>query len=287
MSEIVSTEFDHSYAAALRDILDRGHKGTNGRTGRGVRELHGVTFAERGVPILTLRDINIKWFATEAVWFLSGDPDLRLMHAYGLKSWDPFSVNGVVPAGTGYRWRRFAQHDQLEWLISELACDETSRQAVLCSWMPTLDNNLVGEKPLSVPCVPFWHFCVMAGRLNLTVMQRSADVWFGLPHDVAGAGLIQALLARHLDLRPGSMAWVVGNAHLYEDQLAPARRLLKRYDECRLGGVAPNMAYSPERDLMPDAMLGESWVVTEILHAVDAWYTPRKRPAISGPKLVR
>lgn len=280
------TEFDAIYADALRTIL-RQPDILNKRTGKRVRALHGMLFqtSPRVIPLVTLRDIKPLWSCAEAVWFMGGRSDTAFMSKFGFKVWEKFAdEKGHVDSATGYRWRTNFAVDQLKELIKKLTVDLSNRQAVLTSWDPTKDNLTPGK---NVPCVDMWHFHIIAEQLHMSVLQRSGDMYFGVPHDVFGSRLIQELLAAGLGVVPGAISYLVSNAHLYEDQWEPAAEMVNRAQRMIRRGEGPkNMP--PHLKLAKDdfvrAMIGDDTLPLDLHKKIAKIYDPW--PAISGPKLV-
>ncbi len=277
------TEFDAQYSEVLSAVMLRGRNPQrNERTDSWVTEMADVTFIQQGVPLLTLRDIKPKWACVEAVWFLSGSREISWLNGFGFKGWDRFADSkGHVISATGWQWRHALGVDQLEYVINELEYDPTSRRAVLSSWNP---YQVIQGASLNVPCLPMWHFCVVNAKLNLSIFQRSCDLWFGLPADIAGAGLILEMVADHLDIVAGHVAIHIANAHLYEDAFNPAKEILKRAHD-RQGGTVPNPRVRSKDPLLDAAMKGEQWVVHDLFLSIEEWYTKWTDGPIRGPKL--
>lgn len=276
------TKFDLDYAAVLAEIL-RKEPVLNARTGRKVKAVHGVHFRthEAYLPILTLRDIKPLWSCAESVWFVGGGSHVNFMRSFGFKSWDAFAdPRGAVASATGFRWRQaFGGVDQLSEVMAKLSKDPTTRQAVMLSWVPPWD--LVQPGP-NAPCVIAWHFEVLEDKLHMSVMQRSADMFFGFPHDILGFSIVQELMADGLHLQPGVISYHVSNAHLYEDQWWPALKMLARASSARLEDVNYRL---PLRDTDWGRALMMDEALPRELHAM-ILQTYKPWPAIVGPRLV-
>lgn len=277
------TDFDAIYADALRMILDEAPE-KNERTGKRVRAMHGAVFqfSPEVIPLMTLRDIKPLWACAEAVWFMGGKCDAAFMEKFGFKVWRKFAnERGVVESATGLRWRSIFGVDQLKALVRKLSTDKSDRHGVLMSWDPFRDVNHPGT---NVPCLVAWHFHIIGGRLHVSVLQRSGDMYFGVPHDVLGCRVIQELLAAGLDVAPGAISYLVSNAHLYEDQWDAAEEMVARAFD---GGTAhkklpKNM--NLHKDDFVRAMTGDDTLPFELCDRLDKMYEPW--PAITGPKLV-
>jgi thymidylate synthase len=273
-------EFDIAYSRALRTILDK-PPALNQRTGKKCRAIHGLHFHLHDTPLLTLRDIKPLWACAEAVWFLSGSDDASWMASFGFRTWEKFADgDGRVRSATGWRWRAAFNVDQVGNILSKLSADPSNRQAVLLSWDPALDAERPGP---NAPCVMVWHVHLLDGRLHMSVLQRSGDMYFGVPHDVFGSRLVQELLAAGLGAAPGELSYLVSNAHLYEDQWGPAEEMLARADESN-GAVGLPVDLDLSRKHLDRALSGDKFLVWEMSDTIRRAYDPW--PAIAGPRLV-
>lgn len=280
--------FDLAYADCLSEIMNTAPT-TNTRTGKRVRARPGIALhlSPAQLPLLNLRDIKPYWTCAEVVWFLSGSKDAAWMSSFGFNVWDKFAdPEGRVWSATGYRWREHFGVDQVKEIVNKLVADPSSRQCVLLSWDPASD--LVNPGP-NAPCLVTWHLQVLNGELFMTVMQRSADMFFGLPHDILGMKLVQTLIAARLGVRSGGMLYVVCNAHLYEDQWDAAEQMMARAQELKPSnckGVWDPELWEPDitADHFARAMVGDKSLVEDLKYIVLKDYNPW--PPIAGPKLV-
>lgn len=269
------TDFDLQYADALASVMDASPH-ADLRTGYEVRSAHGVHFHCDGVPLLTLRDIDIRWPCAEAVWFVSQSPSLSLMRSFGYKAWDAFATGSKVTTAAGYRWGR-----QLETAVKRLEHDPSSRRCVLSAWRPRLD--MAGPHP---PCVPMAHLTIVDDRLCLSGFQRSGDMYFGVPHDVAGYAIMLRILCDRLQLNPGTISWTVSDAHVYSNQYDHCDRLLDLAAK-RGGGFSPNFSLQPWDGMWDKARAGSRALVWDLYHALSAQYDRLKGPKLKSPKLVK
>lgn len=280
------TAFDIAYADALHVLMAQTPT-ANARTKKKVRAAHGLLFqfSPGMMPFLTLRDIKPLWACAEAVWFLAGGETTFYMEKFGFNVWKKFADDqGFVNSATGYRWRRAFGVDQVRELMHKLTKDPTSRQGVLSSWDPKEDNLNPGK---NVPCVDMWHFHILEKQLHMSVLQRSGDMYFGVPHDVLGSHIVQQLLAAGLGVKPGAMSYLVSNAHLYEDQWAAAEEMMARAE--RMNRWGEGLAKMPEslgfdKNDFLNAMLGDYKLPIEMDRRIEKFYLPW--PTIEGPKLV-
>jgi thymidylate synthase len=282
------TDFDVAYGSALRILLDEA-PAKNARTGKSVKAAHGMLFqfGPKTIPLLTLRDIKPLWACAEAVWFMGGGESSDFMEKFGFKVWRQFSdSDGFVQSATGYRWRKAWRVDQVKELVKKLTRDPSNRQGVLTSWDPVSDNLTPG---LNTPCVDMWHFHIIDGCLHMSVLQRSGDMYFGVPHDVFGSRIVQELLAAGLGMKPGAISYLVSNAHLYEDQWPAAEEMLGRAEQMAMECERAKMKMCPPdlrltKDDFVRSMVCDETLPLELSAKVARMYDPW--PAISGPKLV-
>lgn len=277
---MVKNEFDTAYRFLLGRVLaERPY--LNKRTGRNVRAIDGAFFRLSGIPILNLRDINALWTCAETVWFMGGMSDARFMRRLGFKNWDAFTEKDgyTISSATGYRWRYAHGVDQLAKVIEKLDKDASDRQAVMTSWIPMTD--LVKPGP-NAPCLLTWHLHCIGGQLHMTVLQRSADLYFGLPHDILGARMVQEIVAALIDMPPGNIAYAVSNAHLYEDQWGLAKEMILREESCDTQAKYP-VEFKISKTLAESTLKGSTEAVGELMEKVKKFYTPF--PPLRGAKL--
>lgn len=274
--------FDLIYQEMLSDIMDKGVREKNGRTGHEVAALPGVSFSvdieENGFPLLSLRKIPLKIFIAEQIWFISGarKPEDFLRDFTGI--WDDFTNPGdVVTVAYGYRWRKHFGRDQLGSLIELLSKDSSSRHGVIVTWDPSSDG-LGGVNKGNVPCPYTFAVNIIGGRLNLTNMVRSNDMILGFPHDVAGFALLQLILAQKLGVKPGIYSHTIANAHIYDIHYDAAQEMISRKpSKSKIDISLPE--YSFDRAEKKDIEL-----VAEIFDNLKGQYNPGE--AIKGLKIV-
>lgn len=227
--------FDEIYQSLLQDIMGKGIREANQRTGHETAALPGLSFSIDlefdGFPLLQVRKIPIKIFVAEQVWFISGarKPDDFLRNF--TKIWDDFTNPGdVVTVAYGYRWRKHFGRDQLGKLIALLKKDPSSRHGVVVTWDPSADG-LGGTAKSNVPCPYTFTANIIGGRLNLMNIVRSNDMILGFPHDVAGFALLQMILAQELGVKPGVYTHTIANAHVYDLHYGAAQTMITRITE--------------------------------------------------------
>jgi thymidylate synthase len=225
-------QFDRIYQTMLQDIMQKGSRETNARTGHETAALPGLHFSidieKGGFPLTTLRKISTKIFIAEQVWFLSGARKPETFLRNFTKIWDDFTNPGdVVTAAYGYRWRRHFGRDQMDALVRLLQNEPTSRHGVVVAWDPASDG-LGGVGKSNVPCPYAFTVNIIGGRLNLMNVVRSNDMILGFPHDVAGFALLQCILAQKLSIKPGVYSHTIANAHIYDVHYEAATELSHR-----------------------------------------------------------
>lgn len=275
-------KFDQIYQSLLKDIMTRGVREVNQRTGHETAALPGLSFSidvqKEGFPLLSLRKVPTKIFIAEQVWFISGarKPDVFLRDF--TRIWDDFTNPGdVVTVAYGYRWRRHFGRDQLGKLIALLQKDPSSRHGVVVTWDPASDG-LGGVSKGNVPCPYTFTVNIIGGRLNMMNVVRSNDMILGFPHDVAGFCLLQLILAQKLGVEPGIYSHIIANAHVYDNHYDAAENMIARpTGQKKIAIKLPGNAF--ERAEAKDHQL-----VEEINDMVQAQYKPGE--PIKGLRIV-
>lgn len=226
------TKFDLIYQDLISQIMKKGLREKNNRTGLETAALPGVHFTiepeKDGFPLLTLRKIPIKSIIAEQVWMISGARKPEDFLRQFTKIWDAFTNPGdVVTVAYGHRWRRHFGRDQLDSLIKLLKKDPSSRHGVIVTWDPATDG-LGSTKKANVPCPYTFTVNIIAGKLHLHNIVRSNDMILGFPFDVAGFCFLQYVLAQKLGVEVGTYSHSISNAHIYENHYKGAKELIKR-----------------------------------------------------------
>ena len=243
-------QFDTSYSAALQDVLEFGSikHGRNGRT----RSLFNVCIVadmtEGAFPLLTRREMFYRGVFGEMAAFLMGTEFLQDYKDFGCNYWDANAKawdknkdrkpeDYKVGQYVGALWREFAGVDQLSALVQGLIDNPDSRRHVLSSWHPAAESCLP-------PCITMITFQHDNGLLNAHVTQRSADMCLGVPSDFIGIGLLLQLICREVGMQPGTLAFSLVDAHIYEQHVEGALMLLNQP-----GYEAPSLAISEDTGL--------------------------------------
>lgn len=224
-------KFDIQYQNILKNILEKGIREKNIRTGETCISLPGQTMQfdlEEGFPLLTLRKIPLKLFIAEQVWFLMGEKNLTWLQQF-TKIWDDFSTeSNEIDSAYGYRWRHHFGRDQIMSLITLLQNDSSSRHGVVMMWDPSDDGLSCGTKKTNVPCPYTFTVQIIGGRLCLHLIIRSNDMLLGNPHDTAGFAFLAYVLAEKLKVRIGILTISISNAHIYSIHEEQALEIISR-----------------------------------------------------------
>jgi thymidylate synthase len=220
-----------SYHQLMRQVLDTGVPQAD-RTGTGTLSLFGAQMRfdlAEGFPLLTTKKLHLRSIILELLWFLRGDTNVRWLQEQKVSIWDEWADdNGDLGPVYGKQWRDWeapdGRHvDQIAELIALIKRDPASRRQIVTAWNP-------GELHLMAlaPCHCLFQTQVAAGRLNLQLYQRSADLFLGVPFNIASYALLTHMLARECGLEPGVFVWTGGDVHLYSNHLDQARLQLGR-----------------------------------------------------------
>ncbi|MFE6511509.1 thymidylate synthase [Nocardioides sp. NPDC057767] len=220
-----------SYLDLLTRILDEGVEKSD-RTGTGTISVFGhqtrYDLAE-GFPLLTTKKVHTRSVFGELLWFLRGDTNVRWLQERGITIWDEWAdENGDLGPVYGYQWRSWptpdGRHvDQIARIIDQIKQDPDSRRHVISAWNPAD----IDEMALP-PCHTLCQFYVAEGRLSLQLYQRSADVFLGVPFNIASYALLTHMVAQVTGLEPGEFVHTLGDAHLYSNHIEQARLQLTR-----------------------------------------------------------
>ena len=220
-----------SYLDLMRRILENGTvKGD--RTGTGTRSRFGEQLRfdlATGFPLVTTKRVHLRSVIIELLWFLRGDTNVRWLHEQGVSIWDEWAdEHGELGPVYGRQWRAWAAADgrnidQISAAIELIRHDPDSRRIVVSAW-----NVGQLERMRLMPCHALFQFHVAAGRLSCQLYQRSADVFLGVPFNIASYALLTHMMAQQCDLEPGEFIWTGGDCHLYANHLEQARMQLER-----------------------------------------------------------
>jgi thymidylate synthase len=220
-----------AYLDLLRLIRDQGTEKSD-RTGTGTRSVFGQQLRfdlSAGFPLVTTKRVHVRSVIEELLWFLRGETNVRSLQAKGVSIWDEWAdADGELGPVYGRQWRAWAtadgRHvDQVARVIEQLRSDPDSRRIIVSAW-----NVGELEKMALAPCHAFFQCHVAQGRLSVQVYQRSADVFLGVPFNIASYALLTHILAQQADLSVGELVWTGGDCHLYLNHLEQADTQLAR-----------------------------------------------------------
>ncbi len=224
----------HQYLDLLNRVLTTGVKKSD-RTGTGTRSVFGhqmrFDLAE-GFPLVTTKKLHTKSIIHELLWFVAGDTNIKYLNDHGVSIWNEWAdENGELGPVYGKQWRSWqcpsgATIDQLADVVEQIRTNPDSRRLIVTAWNPAD----VGKMALP-PCHLLFQFYVAEGRLSCQLYQRSADVFLGVPFNIASYALLLMMVAQVTDLAAGEFVHTLGDAHLYDNHLAQARTQLAR--DCR------------------------------------------------------
>lgn len=223
------------------------------RTGTGTRSLfgHQMRFDLRqGFPLVTTKKIHLKSVIHELLWFLRGETNVAYLRDNGVSIWDEWAdENGELGPVYGYQWRSWpapdGRHiDQIHQVLQQIRDNPDSRRIIVSAWNPadlpdervSPQQNVAAGRMALAPCHAFFQFYVCDGRLSCHLYQRSADIFLGVPFNIASYALLTMMIAQICDLQPGEFIHTLGDAHLYTNHLDQADEQLSRtpYDLPRM-----------------------------------------------------
>ncbi len=219
------------YLSLVRHILDRGTKKSD-RTGTGTLSVFGPQLRfdlGAGFPLVTTKKLHLRSIIYELLWFLRGDTNVKYLQENKVTIWDEWAdANGDLGPIYGYQWRSWpgpnGEHvDQITRVIDDIKRNPDSRRHIVCAW-----NVAEIDKMALAPCHALFQFYVADGRLSCQLYQRSADVFLGVPFNIASYALLTMMVAQVCDLKPGEFIHTFGDAHLYLNHLEQARLQLER-----------------------------------------------------------
>ena len=219
------------YLDLLRHIINEGTPKAD-RTGTGTRSVFGYQMRfnlQDGFPLLTTKKLHLKSIIYELLWFLQGNTNVEYLHQHGVKIWDEWAdPNGDLGPVYGHQWRSWTGadgiiHDQISTLIAEIKRNPDSRRLIVNAW-----NVSDLPKMALSPCHALFQFYVANGKLSCQLYQRSADVFLGVPFNIASYALLTLMVAQVCGLQPGEFIHSFGDVHLYNNHLDQAQLQLER-----------------------------------------------------------
>jgi thymidylate synthase len=231
------------YHDLLRLVLDRGRPRSD-RTGTGTLSIFGAQTRfdlREKFPLLTTKKLHIKSIIYELLWFLRGDTNVRYLNEHGVTIWDEWAdKEGDLGRVYGAQWRDWRGQndvhvDQIENAIAQIKSTPQSRRLIVSAWNPAEIDKMALP-----PCHVLFQFYVQDGELSCQLYQRSADLFLGVPFNIASYSLLTLMVAQVCDLKPGDFVHTFGDLHLYRNHLEQAHEQLAR--DCR---PLPRMKLNP------------------------------------------
>jgi thymidylate synthase len=219
------------YLDLMRHVLEHGARKSD-RTGTGTLSTFGAQLRfdlAAGFPLLTTKKVHLKSIIHELLWFLKGETNTRYLKEHGVTIWDEWAdANGELGPVYGYQWRSWpapdGRHiDQVSQVIEQIRKNPDSRRLLVSAW-----NVADLPKMALLPCHAFFQFYVAQGRLSCQLYQRSADIFLGVPFNIASYALLTLMVAQVCNLKAGDFVHTFGDAHLYLNHLDQAREQLAR-----------------------------------------------------------
>lgn len=219
------------YHDLMRHILEKGVDKSD-RTGTGTRSVFGYQMRYdlcEGFPLITTKKLHLRSIIHELLWFIKGESNIKYLKENGVSIWDEWvDANGELGPVYGVQWRSWKKPDggsvdQLTNLIRTIKTNPDSRRMIISAW-----NVADIEKMALPPCHALFQFYVAEGRLSCQLYQRSADVFLGVPFNIASYALFTLMIAQVCDLKPGDFVHTLGDAHLYSNHFEQAELQLSR-----------------------------------------------------------
>ena len=236
------------YLDLLQHVLDNGIDKSD-RTGTGTRSVFGYQMRFNladGFPVLTTKKLHLKSIIHELLWFLAGDTNIRYLKENGVRIWDEWAdENGDLGRVYGAQWRSWRGAngetvDQIANLVRQIRQNPNSRRLIVSAWNPAEVDSMALP-----PCHALFQFYVANGKLSCQLYQRSADIFLGVPFNIASYALLTMMMAQVCGLQAGEFVHTLGDAHLYQNHLEQARRQLTREPR-----ALPKMHINPDvRDI--------------------------------------
>ena len=229
------------YLDLVKHVLDNGELKED-RTGTGTKSVFGYQMRfnlDDGFPMVTTKKLHLKSIIYELLWFLKGDTNIKYLQQNGVKIWDAWAdSNGDLGPVYGFQWRNWNNDgiDQIHILINNLKNNPSSRRHLISAWNPSVlpdtsksfEANVANGKAALPPCHAFFQFHVINGKLSCQLYQRSADIFLGVPFNIASYSLLTIMIAQVCDLKVGDFIHTFGDAHIYSNHFDQMRLQLTR-----------------------------------------------------------
>tara|TARA_Y100000766_G_scaffold284707_1_gene304269 strand:+ start:699 stop:1523 length:825 start_codon:yes stop_codon:yes gene_type:complete len=229
------------YLDLVKHVLDCGELKED-RTGTGTKSVFGYQMRfnlANGFPMVTTKKLHLKSIIYELLWFLRGDTNIKYLKENGVNIWNAWAnSNGDLGPVYGFQWRNWNNDgiDQISNLINDLKNNPSSRRHLISAWNPSVlpdtsksfETNVANGKAALPPCHAFFQFNVINGKLSCQLYQRSADIFLGVPFNIASYSLLTIMIAQVCDLKPGDFVHTFGDAHIYSNHFDQMKLQLSR-----------------------------------------------------------
>ena len=229
------------YLELLENVLENGVRKTD-RTGTGTISIFGPQLRfnlQEGFPVLTTKKLHLKSIIYELLWFLKGDTNVKYLQEHGVRIWNEWAdENGDLGPVYGAQWRNWNGEgiDQISMAIDQIKNNPDSRRIIVAAWNPsvlpqpgkTFAENVAEGRAALPPCHAWFQFYVANGKLSLQMYQRSADIFLGVPFNIASYSLLLMMVAQVTGLEPGEFVHTFGDAHIYLNHLEQVKLQLTR-----------------------------------------------------------
>jgi thymidylate synthase len=225
------TEIDTPYEDLLRDVLATGTR-KGDRTGTGTRSVFGRQIRydlAQGFPLITTKRVHLKSVVYELLWFLRGDSNVRWLQERGVKIWDDWAdESGELGPVYGVQWRSWptpdgGHVDQIAKVVEQIRTNPDSRRHIVTAWNPAEVDDMALP-----PCHALFQFYVADGKLSCQLYQRSADLFLGVPFNIASYALLTHMVAAQAGLEVGEFVWTGGDVHIYDNHVEQVETQLAR-----------------------------------------------------------
>ena len=229
------------YHDLVNHVLEHGTLKSD-RTGTGTKSIFGYQMRfnlQEGFPMVSTKKLHLKSIIYELLWFLKGETNIGYLQQNGVKIWDEWAdENGELGPVYGHQWRNWnsTELDQISEVIATLKTNPNSRRMLISAWNPsvlpdtslTFAANVANGKVALPPCHAFFQFYVSDGKLSCQLYQRSADIFLGVPFNIASYALLTMMIAQVCDLKPGDFVHAFGDAHIYTNHFDQLKLQLSR-----------------------------------------------------------
>lgn len=243
-----------AYLDLVKHVLENGNEKSD-RTGTGTKSVFGHQMRfdlSEGFPMLTTKKLHLKSIIYELLWFLKGDTNVGYLQENGVKIWNDWAdENGDLGPIYGQQWRNWNKEsiDQIAEIIHTLKFNPDSRRMLVSAWNPSVlpdtsksfSDNVANGKAALPPCHAFFQFYVANGKLSCQLYQRSADIFLGVPFNIASYALLTMMMAQVCEFEPGDFIHTFGDAHIYNNHFEQVKLQLERTPR-----KLPTMKINPE-----------------------------------------